>query len=239
MNHKIIIDEAILEDFINNFLPDLEQDETFYWCLFARSKYCKDNQLVHINTDKAQLRRGTSNKSRLIDKLRQLECPVGSYKQKENVAPQESLALYINPNPRSNVKAAKNALIRLAHLITGENHGYNLHQEMISEVQKAKSRGIFTDFDFDIDESEQQIKALEWLKSEARINIEAYHVLQTRGGFHVLVESKKVSYEFNNHWHNDLRTGLQLFSKDVNNLGDNMIPIPGCTQGGFIPHFIK
>lgn len=39
MNYKIIINEQILKDFIENFLPDLESHEQFYVCLFSRSKY--------------------------------------------------------------------------------------------------------------------------------------------------------------------------------------------------------
>lgn len=242
MNYQIITNEEYLQDFVDNFLPEISPDETFYVCLFSRSKYCKG--IAHINSDKSQLKRFTTNKSRLIDKLKQLECPLGSYKQKLNVSPQESLAVYINPNPRSNIKAAKNGLIRLAHLVTGENHGYNLHQEMISEVQKAKSRTCFVDFDFDLNDEFLLLAQDErWMKNLIDINVEinqeAYHILKTRGGYHILVEPEKVAYEFKNKWFNSLKKAQQIYSTDTDNHGDNMIPIPGTYQGGFTPHFIK
>ena len=240
MNYQIITDEELLQDFVDNFLPDTTEDETYYWCLFSRSKYCKD--VAHINSDKSQLKRGTSPKSRLIDKLKQLECPLGSYKQKHNVAPQESLAVYINPNPRSNTKAARNALIRLAHLVTGENHGYNLHQEMISEVQKAKSRTCFVDFDFDLPEQYKHYNS-NWFKQllendDVAINESAYNILQTRGGYHVLVKPDQVAYEFKNKWFNSFKDLQKIYSTDTDNHGDNMIPIPGCFQGGYTPNFL-
>lgn len=34
-NYKIILNEPVLDDFIDSYLPELEVNETFYVCLFA------------------------------------------------------------------------------------------------------------------------------------------------------------------------------------------------------------
>lgn len=244
MNYEIIKDEQKLKEFVDNFLPDLTDDETFYVCLFARSKYVTNKEISHINSDKAQLKRFTTSKERLIDKLRQLECPLGSYKQKENTAPQESLAVYINPNPRSNSKALTNGIIRCATLIANKAQGFSFHQEMISEVQKAKSRTAYVDFDFDTNDPDALIDIEAVIAQEHFINEEAVHFLRTRGGFHLLVETSKVKRHFEKTWYNNILNLQATISSDIRNdqkegEDDNMIPIPGCTQGGFIPHFIK
>lgn len=239
MNYQIIKDEKVLLDFIE-WLPELTQDETYYVCLFARSKYVSNKEISHINTDKSQLKRFTTNRTRLIDKLRQCECPLGSYKQKDNIVPQEALALYINPNPRCNLKAARNGLVRLAQLIAGENHGFNVHQEIISEVQKAKSRMEFMDFDFDLDKSKVSAEELLLgLHDTEAINLDAISLLESRGGYHLIVHIKKVAYDYKNRWYNRIKALQSVYSSDVLNKGDNMIPIPGCTQGNFVPKFIN
>ena len=83
MNYKIITNEKKLRDFIE-WLPNLEPNEKYYVSLFARKKYSSDIK----SNDKTQLKRFVSDKERMFDKIKQLECEVGAYKLKD--APQES-----------------------------------------------------------------------------------------------------------------------------------------------------
>lgn len=228
MNYQIVKDEGLLTDFID-WLPELQPDEVYSVNLFARNKYCKD--IVHINSDKAQLKRFVAKKEWLLRKIRQLEIPLGGYHQQNIPIPQEALALYITVNPRSQVKAAKGLLIKLATLVTQPYNSYNISAEALSEIQKACSRKIY--FDIDIDD-EDILDLKEELATYDYINMDAVKVLRTRGGCHVLIELDKIEDKYKKTWYNKMTT----FHPSIDVKGDSMIPVPGCYQGGFTPHFI-
>jgi len=228
MNYQIIGDENKLKEFID-WLPELQENEKYYISLFARKKYSEGN--IKTN-DKVQLKRFTSNKERLIDKIKQLEIPIGFWKLKENAAPQNSLALYISLNPRCMKKATELMGKRCWDLIKSDN--YNLHSEALSCIQKSKSRTCYVDFDIDdksIDLDE------DWLEKEIGEN--NYSIVETRGGFHLLIEPEKATnfrrVKFNdNKWYQKIQMKFP-----VDQSGDQLIPIIGTYQGGFIPKFVK
>lgn len=210
MNYIIIANEKELNNFINTILPDLEPNECFYVCLLARNKYCKE--LTHIKSDKAQLKRFTCNKDNLVDKLKQLECPIGSYKQKTTIVPQEAIAAYITINPRSLIKAAHRSLITLSTLIANKAENYNPHQQVMSEIQKSCSRKVYTDFDFDFSEpgtGKRYIIGEDPMQKLCddvvnKINPSAISIIGTRGGAHVLVKHSMILKNYTKSWHSGL-----------------------------------
>ena len=234
--YKIIKDPESLYRFID-WLPDLQIHETYYVILFARKKYCQD--IKSIKSDKAQLKRFTSNKEILLQKLEQLECPIGAYRQKGDiVVPQEALAVYINPNPRNIEKAARNSLIKLAHLCTKPYQGYNPHQEVMSEIQKTKGKTRFVNFDFDFNSNKYFYHLMDWIRDRTGWDSGINTFIRTRGGCHVLVRPDKIreisEYStIKSTWYNNIRKNQYCES-----FGDMMIPIPGCTQGNFVPQLI-
>lgn len=226
MNYKIIKDEQKLLDFIQ-WLPELKETEKYYLCLFARNKYCKE--LTHIKSDKAQLKRFVSDKERMFQKIKQLEVELGWYKQKHLEVPEEALALYITVNPREMYKAAINTLVKLAQSVRDQNVAMNCHQEALSEIQKSKSRTCYIDFDIDESNPSTLQEIAEKFKNFAGF-VPVF--LKTRGGMHALVDPDKVSPELKNSFYKN----MSVFADQS---GDGMIPVPGCTQGMFIPHFVN
>jgi hypothetical protein len=112
--------------------------------------------------------------------------------------------------------------------MTQPYNGYNPHQEIMSEIQRACSRRVWFDLDFDGVELKPTIERI----SEA-LNLDCVKVLKTHSGFHVLINLKGIHAEFAKTWH---RAISQIEGIDVR--GDNLVPVAGCVQGNFVPHFI-
>lgn len=226
MTIEIVKDEEAFEDFIE-FLPNLEEGECYYVCLFARKKYHSS-----ANNDKTSCKRFTATSKEWLEiKVRQLETKKGAYKNKDGTAVHEdALALYINVNPRSFKKAQKNLLIALANKITEISNYQNPSSLALSEIQRAKSRTVYVDFDFDTDKPyshfEKDILNI--------INEEAINVIKTRGGFHVLVAPDKVIHEYKSNWYQNLTK-----FKECDVAGDNLIPFVGTRQGDSIPYLLR
>ncbi len=234
MTYKVVKDEKLLRDFIE-WLPDLKENEKYYFCLFARNKYCKE--LSHIKSDKAQLKRFVTDKERMFQKIKQLEIPLGYYMQREFPVPESALALYMTVNPRNMFKATINTMVKLAQSIRDQNVNMSAHQEALSEIQKAKSRTCYIDFDIDYPDTvtDHTVETARIMEEVGKnVNIDSVTWLKTRGGMHALIDPNKVEQQYKNTFY----MGMKKMS-GCDQSGDQMIPVPGCTQGMFIPHFIK
>jgi hypothetical protein len=214
--YQIITDETALKDFIN-WLPDNAEHEAYYCCLFMRKKYCKD--VPWIKSDKGQLKRFVSTKERLFDKIAQLECKVGAYKFDGNDVPQESLALYVSPNPRDLWHATMRSIGQLAKVLECNGKGSNPHQEVISEIQKSASTRTYVQFDID-DKDPAKIQEC--------INLcDGYcDVSETRGGYHLFVHKAAIPRIKEKLWYNKIAAFADV-------TGDSLTPPWGTYQGGW------
>ena len=223
--HTIINDRSLFEAFVG-WLPDLAAHEAYYLTLLGRKKY--HNSAV---TDKTALKRFVAtSKDRLIEKVEQLELPIGRYRNKKGEpVDQAALALYISLNPRSLKLAQKTLLKRLVDVALDANNLQNPAALALSEIQKAKSRAVFVDFDFDIEPEAIGPTAAAITNLVGR---ESVTFLKTRGGLHALIDPRQAAKVGPNTWYNSITA---LPGCDV--AGDSLIPVPGSTQGGFTPHF--
>jgi len=261
--YQIVTDEKALLDFIN-WLPDLTVNEKFYYCLFARKKY--SSQLIKSN-DRTQLKRGLATKENLFNKIKQLELPLGTWELKGIPAPQESLVVYINPNPRDVIKGAWKTVNKLCKILENHSNGHNPVAECLSAIQQSKSRNFVVDFDIDTDDKVMTYEII----SRNIIDIlpeKYYKILETRGGYHLLVtpppKSDKITHisperrlfpkchnmvkgevyyihqecklVYPENWYKAIQ---EAFRDNLDQSGDNLMPIPGCVQGGFTPKFIE
>ena len=221
MHYKIIHNEEILVNFID-WLPDLGENEKFYCTLLSRKKYAEE---WNMKSDKGQLKRFLTNKERMYNKIEQLETKLGTYKLFGEEVEENSLALYINPNPRDLHKASYNGILELTKLLRDQKRSYNPHAEMLSCIQRSVGNKVYLDFDIDY-------KPFDPSSLKPFINMDCVTILETRGGYHILVEIKKIENEYKSKFYDGIK------SLNVDQVGDQLIPIPGCTQGGFVPKFL-
>jgi len=224
-NYKIIADKEKLIHFID-WLPELGIHEKYYLTLFARKKYCPD-----LPISDGQLKRFTSSKERMLEKICQLEIPLGRYSLKGQSIPQEALALYITVNPRCMEKATRSLGKKCWDLIATES--YNLHSQAMSCIQTSKSDTRFVIFDIDT-KSELEKK---WFDTE--LGSESYEIIKTRGGYHLFVKADLAThFRVNN---NKDKKWFQLINKTypIDQKGDFLSPVVGTFQGGFVPQFHK
>lgn len=224
MTYRIIEDSKEFEKFIE-WLPELEDGEQFYYSLFARSKYDTSGLM---KSDKSQLARGVSCKDRLYNKIKKLEVKKGTYDIKGISIPQNTLALYIHPNPRS-MKKASLLTARMILDNIGKDRYQNPKSISLNALQVSKSRTIVVDFDFDVAnlDYDGHIKDIAY---ETLGNDECYKIVRTRGGYHILIDPTKTTEK---NWHQNISK-----NKLVDQSGDLLLPVPGCVQGGFVPKFI-
>lgn len=221
MTYQIITDEEALKEYIQ-WLPDCKENEQFYCCLFMRKKYAPE--VPWIRSDKGQLKRFTSTKEKLFDKIAQLECKVGAYRYDDNPVPQESLALYISPNPRNLWTATVRSIGQLAKVLECSGKNSNPHQEVMSEIQRCVGTRKFVMFDID----EKNDTTLEFVINTTDGFCD---IVETRGGYHIFVHKDKVDKITDKLWY----TKIAKLS-DVQ--GDMMSCPCGTFQGGATPKFI-
>lgn len=232
-NYKIIKDEQKSQEFIN-WLPDLEDGQKFYVCLMARKKY---GATEGLKSDKSILKRFTATKEQLINKIKKLEVEVGSYEVDGLTINQDSLALYITPNPRDMHKAGLKTIQELTKYLVEDRTIYNPQSIALNMIQVTGVK-IFFDVDIDIipNKTLNLNELCNLLMDKNVINAGAIknRIITTRGGFHILVELDKISTYYKKSWFNNFsQLKDDRFTVMMNS--DGLVPLVGCAQSNFIP----
>lgn len=232
MNYQIIADEQELTRFIA-LLPDTTPDECYYVSLMARNKWIKGTEIPPIAAQ-VQIKRFSTSKGLLVEKLRHLECAKGTYLNKGIAIPQEALGVYITVNPRSYRRAGLRLLKDIAEHLE-EERDFNPHQLALSALQATPSRKHWFDIDMDLVEGEDRATIQAFITS---ILGDVVTYIHTRGGMHCLVELKKITPERAKNWYIQI-SEQQQFKSGFDMIGDNLTPLPGCVQGGFVPFVVR
>ena len=198
---SLIKDKEQFNKFVE-ILPDLKNDEVYFISLSARNKYLTTEEREFYGLGRTEMfsRAIIRRKEDFEYTLSKLESSL-QYKltkTKQNI-PEKALVVYININPSSMIKAyfaLMNEMNKELHDITfalqnNKIPNYSgihlLDRKLMNCIQRARSRKVFIDIDFDT----QRFQICDtFLKVLTLRNVD-HHRIKTKSGFHILIPKIK------------------------------------------------
>lgn len=246
--YKLVGDPQELENFVKT-LPELKENELYFMALFVRKKYMPERAFFEDETptlpSSIQLWRSGVKKEHLIKSVYQIQQRLSGFTHNSLRIPPEAFALYIHPNPRDNRLASSNMALAITKRVLKNHPMPHIQSEAKTFLQKAKSRSVFSHFDYDnVGEDFLLPKVMKYIDGKVIITnedgvetvfdntnniIQAY---KTRSGIHALVDNEMARKLI---WWGNLDPLWYPKLKDIpecDEHGDFMLPMPGCFTGG-------
>jgi hypothetical protein len=272
--YNLVYDEKELEKFFDTVLPELKSTEVYFLSLSARNKYLSEDERKVLSLGRTEMfeRRVVREQSfeRFLRTLRKFEVNDGAYltKNGSNI-PEKCIVVYMNINPTDVLKAHKEFSQTMNEymfeLATCSAEGKDT-SDIMKRIKKQdtllmncyqRNRGTkhFIDIDFDIPHSYYENVVAPFL-SRLKTRRVSYVVIQTSGGYHILLRRNTIQYNFNEDVYKANEDFIKEFMKrnnltmkdvsgnnpDVNMKRDTgyeivvnrneMIPLPGTLQAG-------
>lgn len=222
-NYRLIRDLDKLRYFVD-ILPELDgKGEVYLIRLIVRSK-C----VSRIDQDRDIKREVVYKKSDIISVIEQMECREGLYMGLSS----DELGVYITLNPRDLGLCVRNNFLATGNLIgrVDINPIDILYNNL--RFSGIRSRMEYFDCDFDrVSDKREQIIEM----GRGLINFDCVKVLYTMNGLHFLIRVLDIDLGRYPEWRRDISLLPGYDGSGIS--GDNMIPVVGCTQFGYIPHF--
>ena len=252
---ELIHDENEVKWFFDKVLPPLAPAEIYFFSLSARNKYLTTEEREMYGLGRTEMFEKTivreRNWEKFIKKIRRLECDTRGYVTRKNLPiPSKTMVLYVNINPSNTLKAIGmlNKLLNeyfqemgsLA-LKGGDTENFinrinKIDNNLMSYYQQATGTVHWVDFDFDVPKDINIVDySTEILKE---FEISNFHWIDTKSGYHCLVDSKQIRFN-----PNDLLKKIEevLLAENMINSEEKyeiiynknaMVPLPGTLQGG-------
>jgi hypothetical protein len=252
--YKIIWSLEEMQKFYN-ILPELTHDEGRLVSLSARKKYLTDEQKEKYNLNRAEMFARSIIRQNDFKKFSQIikryECNVEGYTTKSGLPyPQNALVCYMNVNPSAMLRAysefSKNVGLYqyelIASLLKKDKKQDDLMVKLrkldvgfLNAIQRAKSKRQFLDIDFDIDK-EKELHLLEEFIEYLNEKEITYYVIETHGGYHVLLKKDTIG---KNNFYDRLKPLNFHAEKEIILNQNGMIPVPGTLHGLFEVKILK
>lgn len=253
---QIVYDENEIKWFFDNILPPLAPAEIYFFSLSARNKYLTMEEREIYGLGRTEMFEKTivreRNWEKFIKKIRRLECDTRGYVTKKGFPiPPKTMVLYMNINPSNTLKAlgmlnklTNEYFQEMSSLILkgGDTDNFfnrinKIDNNLMSYYQQATGTVHWVDFDFDVPKDINIVDySTEILKN---FNITNFHWIDTKSGYHCLVDSKQIRFNPNdllNKIEEILRIEAGIFldeeKHEIIYNNNAMVPLPGTLQGG-------
>lgn len=238
--YEFIKDEEKLKVFCDSVLKHLGVGESYCVMLGARRKYLTEDEKTIYNMNGTDMLRRTIISSKEFDVVKRsildMCIPEGTYTDKNGKPlPNHCFTVYMTVNPASSKKAAGAMIKNLTDKLLNNDIDFNLVSLAKTELHRSFGHKRFMDLDVDVPDETECEAVLDKIYNflgETRT-----HTVKTRGGAHVLVDKCSLDPTISKTFYKNIES-IKIESGEIEMKGHCMIPIPGCSQGGFVP-FVK
>ena len=233
--YDILRDRAEVQRFTDIVVPDLDEDEALVLLLMARRKYLSVEEQDALSLgNSVVLRRDTlSRKDQLLPRVRELVAERGAFTDRDGrPLPEHAFGVYLTLNPRSHRKAAVATIKDLADRLY-EGGRIRVDEVAASHLHKAVSRKPYLDFDIDLGDGDSLDATLADIA--ASLGSTPHHVIETRGGAHVVVPTQRLDPAVKKSFYGDVTSLGARMNGEIEVQNDAMVPVPGTCHGGTMP----
>ena len=251
-SYKVINDFEEMKKMID-LLNDLGPAEVYFVSLSARKKYLTKAERQIYNLNRAEMFARSIVREKSYEKffkiMSRMEVNENGYTTKTGQSyPAKAIVTYININA-SNMLVANaeyqqkvnqysfemtRALLNRKKCDSIMTKFSKLDVELMNCVQRSRGQKKFIDIDFDVDKVKEYyvlVKYIDFLKK----NDIKYHVIETKSGYHVLMERATINCNFHK-----VVTELDKLVEDEVIINKNeMVPCPGTLAGNFPIKFLE
>ena len=236
----------------HSFLHPLQIGEAYFVSMSARDKYLTAEEREHFSLGRSEMfGRKIVKYPSFADYLRvirSMEVNDGGYTTRNGLSiPHKCAVIYANINASSGIKALHEFNQRTNDLMleTLSNkdafkHYASLDSILMNCFQRQRGTKHLLDVDFDVKKDPEGHALLGSFIGELKKNNVTYKVIETHGGFHVLLVRNTLKFNYYAVIKKLDETAKELYGKAeiVKNVND-MVPLPGTMQAGFPVKFLE
>ena len=249
--YNLIYSEEEMHKFWSLLHP-LQAGEAYFVSMSARDKYLTAQEQIDFSIGRAEMFSRkiikTYDFADYLRVIRTLEVNEGGYTTRngKNI-PEKCTIVYANINASSGIKSLKEFNQRTNDLmietITNHDalkHFASLDSMLMNCYQRQTGTKHLLDIDFDIKKNADGKTLLGIFISELQKNNVTYKVIETHGGYHVLLVKSTLKFNYHTILKDLDNKAKALFGKaEIVHNTNNMVPLPGTRQAEFDVKFIN